>query len=59
MFNLPNHVNLAPPAYGAAGTGASALNAGNFGQITSDISGTSGLASGDYRVVQLALKFVL
>jgi len=58
VFNLPNHVNLAPPAYGAAGTGASALNAGTFGQITSDISGTSGLASGDYRVIQLALKFV-
>jgi len=55
---LPNHVNLAPPAYGAAGTGAAALNAGTFGQITSDISGTSGLASGDYRVIQLALKFV-
>jgi hypothetical protein len=58
MFNLPNHLNPGVPAYGAAGTGASALNAGNFGQITSDISGTSGLAAGDYRVVQLALKFV-
>ena len=58
VFNLPNHVNLAPPAYGAAGAGASALNAGTFGQITSDISGTSGLAAGDYRVIQLALKFV-
>ena len=49
-FNLPNHLNAAPPA--------SALNASNFGQITSDISGNNGLSGGDYRIIQLAMKFV-
>ena len=49
-FNLPNHVNLAVPA--------SALNGGTFGTITNDISGTSGLSAGDYRVVQFALKYI-
>jgi hypothetical protein len=34
------------------------LNSGNFGQITSDISGTQGLSAGDPRIVQLALKYV-
>jgi hypothetical protein len=34
------------------------LNAGSFGQITGDISGPSGLTSGDCRIVQVALKFV-
>jgi len=48
-FNLPNHLNPALPA--------SALNSGTFGQITSDISGTSGLSAGDYRVIQFALKY--
>ena len=33
-------------------------NAPNLGQITSDISGNGGLLSGDYRVVQLAMKFI-
>jgi len=50
-FNLPNHLNPALPS--------SALNAGAvYGTITSDISGTSGLNAGDYRVIQLAMKFV-
>lgn len=49
-FNLPNHANFAVPN--------SAMNGGTFGTITSDISGTSGLTSGDYRVVQLALKYL-
>lgn len=49
-FNLPNHVNLAVPN--------SALNGGTFGTVTSDISGTSGLSTGDYRVVQFALKYI-
>jgi len=30
----------------------------NFGQITNDISGNNGLNAGDYRIVQLAMKFV-
>lgn len=53
-FNLPNHVNLAPPA--------PSTNSPNSFTITRDISGTSGLQSstglsdGDYRVVQLAVK---
>jgi hypothetical protein len=49
-FNLPNHTNFSVPN--------SALNGGTFGTITSDISGTSGLSSGDYRVVQFALKYI-
>ena len=56
-FNLPNHLNpsgLQGNTIGLAG----ALNGGNFGQITQDISGTSGLSSGDYRVIQFALKFL-
>jgi hypothetical protein len=59
-FNLPNHVNLATP--GAGGTGgigrAVTLNSPNFGQITSDISGNSGLNSGDYRIIQFAMKLI-
>jgi hypothetical protein len=59
-FNLPNHVNLATPgAGGPGGIGrAVPLNSSNFGQITSDISGNSGLQSGDYRIVQLAFKLI-
>jgi hypothetical protein len=59
-FNLPNHVNLATPgAGGAGGIGrGAALNAPNFGQITSDISGNSGLNSGDYRIIQFAMKLI-
>jgi hypothetical protein len=59
-FNLPNHVNLVTP--GGAGPGglgrALTFNSSNFGQITSDISGNSGLQSGDYRIVQLAFKLI-
>jgi len=61
-FNLPNHVNLATPgAGGAGGIGRSvAFNAPNFGQtqITSDISGNSGLQAGDYRIIQFAMKLI-
>ncbi|HYR43495.1 MAG TPA: TonB-dependent receptor [Terriglobia bacterium] len=60
-FNLPNHVNLftpgAAPNAGQRGGNVS-LTAPNFGQITNDISGNNGLTAGDYRVIQLALKFV-
>ncbi|HEV3331030.1 MAG TPA: TonB-dependent receptor [Bryobacteraceae bacterium] len=49
-FNLPNHTNFAVPN--------SALNGGTFGTVTADISGTSGLTTGDYRVVQFALKYI-
>jgi hypothetical protein len=60
-FNLPNHLNAfapgAAPNAGQAGANVS-LTAPNFGQITNDISGNNGLTSGDYRVVQLAMKFV-
>jgi hypothetical protein len=59
-FNLPNHVNLSTPGVGGVGgLGRSvALNSPNFGQITSDISGNNGLQAGDYRVIQLAMKFI-
>jgi hypothetical protein len=60
-FNLPNHVNLAPPGFRsttAVRGGNLALTAPNFGQITSDISGNNGLTPGDYRVIQLALKWL-
>jgi len=54
-FNLPNHVNPAAPA--------PSVNSPTSYTITHDISGTSGLQGstglpdGDYRVIQLALKF--
>lgn len=54
-FNLPNHLNPATPA--AVGNGNS-LNSSTFGRILADISGNNGLSDGDYRVVQLAMKFV-
>jgi hypothetical protein len=60
-FNLPNHLNPFTPGVGPnAGqrSGNISLTAPNFGQITNDISGNNGLTSGDYRVIQLALKFV-
>ena len=49
VFNVPNRVNLAAPN--------STLSSGIFGQITSDINGSSSQA-GDPRIMQLALKFV-
>jgi hypothetical protein len=61
-FNLPNHLNPFTPGIGPVnGTqfgGNQPISAPNFGQITSDISGTGGLSSGDYRVIQLAMKFI-
>ena len=49
-FNLPNHLNPSTPIANQ--------NAGNFGTVTTDISGNAGLNSGDYRIVQFAAKFV-
>ena len=59
-FNLPNHLNPSTPNTSPLSntTGISALNTPNFGQITNDISGNNGLNAGDYRIVQLATKFV-
>jgi hypothetical protein len=61
-FNLPNHLNPFTPGISPINTtlfgGQQPLNASNFGQITNDISGNNGLLPGDYRVVQLAMKFV-
>jgi hypothetical protein len=60
-FNLPNHLNAFAPGTYTSGNneGANAsLSSSSFGLITSDISGTNGLVNGDYRVVQLAMKFV-
>jgi hypothetical protein len=59
-FNLPNHVNFSTPgAGGPGGLGrAETLNSPSFGQITSDISGNSGLQAGDYRIIQFALKLM-
>jgi hypothetical protein len=61
-FNLPNHLNAfspggSPISQTAVG-GSAALNASNFGQITADVSGNNGLLGGDYRVIQMAMKFV-
>src|SRR5205823_4823042 len=44
-FNLPNHLNPGLPV--------SATNSAVFGKILNDISGTSGLSSGDQRIVQV------
>jgi hypothetical protein len=52
-FNLPNHLNA---TFGAGGS--INLNSSNFGQLTQDISGNNGLLPGDYRVIQMAMKFV-
>src|SRR5712691_4773624 len=59
-FNLPNHLNPSTPNTSPLSntTGISALNVSNFGQITNDISGNNGLNSGDYRILQLAMKFI-
>jgi len=60
-FNLPNHLNPGTPG-GVSATnfgGIATLSAANFGAISNDISGTNGgLIPGDYRVVQLAMKFI-
>jgi len=61
-FNLPNHLNPFTPGTGPTGGtafgGSQGYNAPNFGQITTDISGNGGLLQGDYRVIQLAIKFM-
>jgi hypothetical protein len=49
-FNLTNHLNAGPPVL--------TTNSGTFGKIQSDISGTSGLTTGDQRIIQLGLKLV-
>jgi len=61
-FNLPNHLNPFTPGItpinGTLFGGQVNVTAPNFGQITSDISGNNGQQAGDYRVIQLALKFI-
>jgi len=62
-FNLPNHLNACVPSVASPISGANfgnlvPLNSANFGQITCDISANGGLTLGDYRVVQLAMKFM-
>ena len=53
-FNLPNHLNPSNPI--------AAVNSALFGISNTDQSGIAGqiggTTSGDYRVIQLALKFV-
>jgi hypothetical protein len=53
-FNLPNHLNPANPTV--------LLNSALYGQINSDQSGNIGgslqVNAGDYRIIQLAMKFV-
>ena len=53
-FNLPNHLNPSNPTL--------AVNSALFGISNTDQSGiagqVAGTTSGDYRVIQLALKFV-
>ena len=59
--HLPNHVNPFTPGVGQNNGqrgGNVSLTTPNFSQINSDISGNNGLTLGDYRVIQLALKFV-
>lgn len=59
-FNFPNHLNPSTPNTSPLSntTGISATNTPNFGQITNDVSGNNGLNAGDYRIIQLAMKFV-
>jgi hypothetical protein len=49
VFNVPNLVNLSVPN--------TVLSSGTFGQITSDINGSSS-QTGDPRIMQLALRYV-
>ncbi|MBV9155479.1 MAG: TonB-dependent receptor [Acidobacteriaceae bacterium] len=49
VFNVPNRLNPAAPN--------AALSSGSFGQITSDINGSS-VQTGDPRIMQFALKYV-
>jgi len=59
-FNILNRLNAATPNGSPLTqvTGISAANSSNFGQITTDISGNNGLAGGDPRILQAAMKFV-
>ena len=61
-FNLPNHLNPFTPGIspinGTLFGGQVNVASANLGQITSDISGNNGQLAGDYRVIQLALKFI-
>ena len=59
-FNLPNHLNPATPGStsAAAAAGAATISSPASFNITTDISGSSGLINGDYRVVQFAMKYV-
>jgi len=58
-FNLPNRLNPANPGVCTNGQCVNALNnTGAFGKIQSDISGTSGLSSGDPRILQFAMQYV-
>jgi hypothetical protein len=60
-FNLTNHVNGFAPGVAPINAGAGAndtLTSSSFQSVTSDISGNNGLLPGDYRVVQVAAKFV-
>ncbi len=60
-FNLPNHVNGFAPGVAPINTGIGAnttLTSATATQVTSDISGNNGGLAGDYRVVQVAMKFV-
>jgi hypothetical protein len=51
-FNLPNTLNPNNPA-------STAINSGLFGKINTDIAGSAAFSnSGDYRIVQLAAKYV-
>ena len=53
-FNLPNHLNPGNPG--------TAMNSPQFGVISTDQSGNLGgstqFGAGDYRIIQLAMKFV-
>ena len=60
-FNLFNHVNGSAPGVAPINGGAGlndTLNSATFRSVTSDISGNNGLQGGDYRVIQMALKFI-
>jgi len=62
-FNLPNHLNACVPSISSPLSGGNfgnlvPLNSGNFGQITCDVSANGGLTLGDYRVIQMAMKFI-
>jgi hypothetical protein len=57
-FNLPNTLNPSNPVT-TSGTSTAAINSGIFGKINTDVAGSAAFSNtGDYRIIQVAAKYV-